>query len=119
MNKFGIGQSVRRVEDDRFLRGAGSYIDDVELPRQCHGVVLMSPHAHARIRRIDVSKALAADGVVAVLTGVDVVADGLGGFPPLIMPEDMGGPKGFKTIRPLLVADVVRCVGDRVAPFHG
>lgn len=115
MNKFGIGQSVHRVEDERFLRGAGAYIDDIALPRQCHGVVVMSTFAHARIRKIDVSKAARAEGILFVLTGADVIADGLGGFPPLFMPEDMGGPKGFKTSRPLLAADIVRFVGDRVA----
>lgn len=115
MNKFGIGQSVQRVEDERFLKGAGAYIDDISLPRQCHGVVVMSTQAHARISRIDVAAAREAEGVVCVLTGADAVADGLGGFPPLFMPEDMGGPKGFKTSRPLLAADIVRFVGDRVA----
>ena len=115
MSKFGIGQSVQRVEDERFLRGAGAYIDDIALPRQCHAVVLMSTQAHARIAKLDVSKAKAAEGVVCVLTGADAVADGLGGFPPLFMPEDMGGPKGFKTSRPVLAVDVVRFVGDRVA----
>ena len=50
-NKFGIGQPVTRVEDPRFLTGRGSYVDDISLPRQTYGVVLRSPHAHARIDR--------------------------------------------------------------------
>ena len=54
MAKFGIGQAVRRVEDARFLTGAGRYVDDIVLPGMCHGVVLLSPHAHARIKKIDV-----------------------------------------------------------------
>ena len=115
MNKFGIGQPVRRVEDQRFVTGRGRYVDDIALPRQAHGVVVLSPHPHARIRRVDVSRAQRADGVLAVLTGADVVADGLGGLPPLFMPEDRGGPKGHRTFRPILVADRVRHVGDRVA----
>jgi carbon-monoxide dehydrogenase large subunit len=115
MNKFGIGQAVRRVEDQRFLTGRGRYVDDVTLPRQCYGAVVMSTHAHANIRRIDTTDAKAMPGVAAVLTGADAVADGLGGFPPLFTPEDMGAPKGYKTLRPVLVADRVRCVGDRVA----
>jgi carbon-monoxide dehydrogenase large subunit len=115
MNKFGIGQPVRRVEDQRFVTGRGRYVDDIALPRQAHGVVVLSPHPHARIRRVDVSRARRADGVLAVLTGADVVADGLGGLPPLFMPEDRGGPKGHRTFRPILVADRVRHVGDRVA----
>jgi carbon-monoxide dehydrogenase large subunit len=115
MNKFGIGQAVRRVEDQRFLTGRGRYVDDVSLPHQCYGVVVMSPHAHATIKRVDTSAAKAMDGVLAVLTGADAIADNLGGFPPLFTPEDMGGPKGYKTARPVLIADRVRCVGDRVA----
>jgi len=113
--KFGIGQAVRRVEDQRFLVGAGRYVDDIDLPRQLYGVAVLSTHAHALIKSIDVTEAAALDGVVCVLTGADVVADGLGGLPPKFMPEDMGGPKGYRTSRPLLVNDRVRCVGDRVA----
>jgi len=114
VNKFGIGQPVPRVEDPRFITGRGRYVDDYELPRQCHGVVVMSPHAHARIKRIDTAKAKAAPGALAVLTGADVAADKLGGFAPP-MPEDMGGPKGFRTLRAILEAGKVRAVGDRVA----
>jgi carbon-monoxide dehydrogenase large subunit len=114
VNKFGIGQPVPRVEDPRFITGRGRYVDDIELPHQCYGVVVMSPHAHARIKRVDTAKAKAADGVLAVLTGADVVADKLGGLAPP-MPEDMGGPKGFRSLRAILAADKVRAVGDRVA----
>ena len=112
--KFGIGQPVRRVEDQRFLSGTGRYVDDITLPRQCYGVVVQSPHAHARIKSIDAGAARAADGVICVLTGKDVQADGLGSIPP-VMPEDMGGPKGYRTFWPLLIADKVRAVGERIA----
>ncbi len=114
VNKFGIGQPVRRVEDQRFITGRGSYVDDIVLPRQCHGVVVMSPHAHARIKRIDTAKATALKGVLCVLTGQDAAADGIG---TLLgpMPEDVGGPKGYRARRPLLAVDKVRAVGDRVA----
>jgi aerobic carbon-monoxide dehydrogenase large subunit len=74
----------------------------------------MSPHAHARIRQIDTAKAKAAAGVLAVLTGADVLADKLGSLAPP-MPEDMGGPKGFRTLRTILATDKVRAVGERVA----
>ena len=114
MNKFGIGQPVTRVEDPRFITGRGRFVDDIDVPHQCYGVVVMSPHAHARIKRVDTAKAKAADGVLAVLTGADVVADKLGALAPP-MPEDMGGPKGFRTLRAILEADKVRAVGDRVA----
>ncbi len=60
MAKFGIGQPVRRVEDQRFLTGQGHYVDDIVLPAMVHGVNLLSPHAHAKIKRIDVAKAKAA-----------------------------------------------------------
>jgi len=115
VTKFGVGQSVRRVEDRRFLVGAGRYLDDINLPRQCFAVPVLSTHAHALIRGVDATKAAASDGVLCVLTGADVQADGLGGLLPKFMPEDMGGPKGYRTQRPLLVSDRVRCVGDRVA----
>ena len=67
-----IGQNMKRVEDPRLLAGQGRYIDDVALPGMLHAAVLRSPHAHARIRSIDVSRARALPGVVAVMTGADV-----------------------------------------------
>jgi aerobic carbon-monoxide dehydrogenase large subunit len=115
MSKFDIGKAVRRVEDQRFTAGAGVYVGDLVLPRQCYGVVVLSPHAHALIKKIDVGAAKAAPGVLCVLTGADAVADGIGGIPPFFMPESWGGPKGFSTTRPVLLADRVRCVGDRAA----
>ena len=76
---------------------------------------MLSPHAHAKITKIDVTAAKEAPGVVCVLTGADAFADEIGGIPPHFMPEHWGGPKGFATIRPILLADFVRCVGDRIA----
>jgi aerobic carbon-monoxide dehydrogenase large subunit len=113
--RFGIGQGVRRTEDPRFLTGRGTYVADIELARQTHAVFLYSPHAHARIRGIDASAALALPGVHAVLTGADWAKDGLGTLDPEAMPEDMGGPKGYRTKRPPLAIDRVRQVGERVA----
>ena len=115
MAKFGIGQAVRRVEDRRFLLGQGRYVDDISLPGQCYGVTVLSPHAHARIKRIDVAKAKAAPGVLCVLTGADAVAEKLGSFTAHLMPEDFGAPKGHRTFQPVLNAEKVRFVGDRVA----
>ncbi len=126
MNKFGIGQPVKRVEDQRFLTGRGRFVDDIDLPRQAYGTLVMSPHAHARIKRVNISRAKAADGVICVLTGADAVAEKLGGFMPLFMPgdraggaagspEDVGGPKDYRTTMPVLVSDRVRRVGERVA----
>jgi carbon-monoxide dehydrogenase large subunit len=115
MAKFGIGQAVRRVEDQRFLIGQGRYVDDMVLPAMGHGVNVLSPHAHARIKRIDVSKARAAPGVLLVLTGEDAKADKVGALTAHLMPEDFGAPKGHRTFQPLLVSDKVRYVGERVA----
>ena len=78
MAKFGIGQAVRRVEDQRFLTGTGAMSTTSTCRGQCHGVTVLSPHAHARIKRIDVAKAKAAPGVLCVLTGADATADKLG-----------------------------------------
>jgi aerobic carbon-monoxide dehydrogenase large subunit len=113
--KFGIGQSVRRVEDRRFITGHGRYVDDINLPHQCYGAVVYSPHAHARIRRIDAARAKAAPGVLCVLTGPDAAAEKLGAFTPFLMPEMLGAPKGYRTFWPVLAVDKVRFVGERVA----
>jgi carbon-monoxide dehydrogenase large subunit len=115
MNKFGIGQPVRRVEDQRFLTGRARYVDDIQLPHQVYGAVVTSPHAHARIRGVDTRAAAAAPGVLLVLTAADAKADKLGGIPPLFMPEDMGGPKGHRTFKQLLAGDKARHVGERIA----
>ncbi|HEY7973248.1 MAG TPA: xanthine dehydrogenase family protein molybdopterin-binding subunit, partial [Xanthobacteraceae bacterium] len=114
VSKFGIGQPVRRVEDQRFLTGRGRYVDDIDLPQQAFAVLVMSPHGHARIKRIDTAAAKKADGVLAVLTAKDVADEKLGMLIP-IMPEDFGAPKGYRASRPLLAGDKVRHVGDRVA----
>src|ERR1700684_4666002 len=119
MSKFGIGQAVRRTEDQRFTTGSGQYVGDIELARQCYAVAVLSPHAHALIKRIDVTAAKAAPGVVCVLTGADAAADNVGGIPPFFMHEDWGGPKGFATTRPLLVTDRVRSMGDHVSFVAG
>src|SRR5216684_426467 len=73
MAKFGIGQAVRRVEDQRFLQGLGRYVDDISLPGLCHGVTVLSPHAHARIKRVAfvVAETLAQARDAAELVEVD------------------------------------------------
>src|SRR5260221_7795708 len=114
MNRNGIGQAVRRVEDQRFLTGHALYVDDIQLPHMLHGAVVMSPHAHAKIRSIDVKPALASPGVHLVLTGADAKADTMEGLPPLFMPEDMGGPQGYRTFGPMLEPEKARYVGDRI-----
>ena len=66
MARFGIGQAVRRVEDARFLKGAGCFVDDMSLPGQVYGIAVYSAQAHARITLVDTSAARAAPGVVLV-----------------------------------------------------
>ena len=100
----GIGHSVRRVEDDRFIRGAGNYIDDIKLPRMLHMAILRSPFAHARITGIDASRAQALPGVVAVVTGELMAQHNLAW-----MPTFSGDTQA------VLVTDKVRFQGQEVA----
>src|SRR5262249_62070235 len=75
----GVGKPVRRREDPRLVTGAGCYTDDVNLPGQAYASMVRSPHAHARIVRIDKAAALASPGVVAGFTGAELVAAGVKG----------------------------------------
>jgi len=113
--KFGLSQPMRRVEDPRLLRGNGRYTDDISLPGQAYGVVVRSPHAHARIRGIDKSPALATAGVLAVFTGEDLKAMGLGDVPCAIPLKNRDGSDRAQTPRPALAVRRVRHVGDPVA----
>ena len=115
MGQFGMGQSVRRSEDQRFITGHGRYTDDINLPHQAYAYVLRSPHASARISRIDVSAALAAPGVIGVLTGKDLEADGIGPIPCTAPITNIDGTPGKYPPHPALVTDRVRHVGDQVA----
>ncbi|MDE2208169.1 MAG: xanthine dehydrogenase family protein molybdopterin-binding subunit [Betaproteobacteria bacterium] len=108
-----IGQSVRRKEDARFLTGAGQYTDDVTLPNQTHAYFLRSPHAHAKIRSIDTSKAKAAPGVVAVYTGADL--EGVNGLPCGWLITSVDGTPMKEPPHPVLAKGKVRYVGDHVA----
>ena len=76
-----IGASVKRKEDYRFLTGSGQYTDDIVLPQQTYGIFVRSPHAHARLGKVDTEAARAAPGVVAVFTGADLAAAQVGGLP--------------------------------------
>ena len=80
MTATGIGARVRRKEDQRFVTGTGRYTDDFNRPGQAYACFLRSPHAHANIRAIDKTPALAMPGVIAVLTGDDLAADKIGGL---------------------------------------
>ena len=108
--KFGIGQSMRRVEDVRFVTGAGQYTDDLPLKKALVGYVLRSPHAHATFKISNVDSAKAAEGVQLVLTADDL--SHLGTLPCLAVPDDveMTLPE-----YPVLAKHVVRHLGDAVA----
>ena len=115
MQENGIGASVRRKEDQRFLLGKGRYTDDINVEGQTYACFVRSPHAHAEIEGIDASAATAAPGVVAVLTGDDLAADGIG---PLIcgvtVTSDDGQPHRAPA-HPALAQGKVNYVGDHVA----
>ena len=115
MSKFALGQSVTRIEDAALVQGAGRYSDDFELAGAAHAYVLRSPHAHANILGIDTADARKAPGVLAVLTGADVAADGLGDIPCLVPVTNIDGKPRADTPRPVLARARVRHVGDPVA----
>ncbi|MCL2657128.1 MAG: xanthine dehydrogenase family protein molybdopterin-binding subunit [Betaproteobacteria bacterium] len=111
----GIGAPLPRREDLRMLTGQGRYADDYNLPNQARGYVLRSPVAHAWIRGIDVSGALDVPGVIAVLTGEDYVADGLGHIPCVSIPPTITGKTYHKTPFPPLESERVLAIGSGVA----
>ena len=115
MGEFAIGQGVSRFEDPRLVRGDGRYTDDIKLPGLAHGVVLRSPHAHAKIKSIDTAAAKSAPGVLAVLTSADIKAAGYGDLPvPGGLKRRDGSPM-YRPRYPILVEDRVRWIGDSVA----
>ncbi|MEI7443641.1 MAG: xanthine dehydrogenase family protein molybdopterin-binding subunit [Burkholderiales bacterium] len=113
--RFGSGHAVRRIEDPTLVSGTGRYVDDVSLPGQLHVALLRSTYAHARIKGIDASAALAMPGVVAVYTGADLVAAGVKAMPtPCPFPRPDGKPSVCAPMFPL-ATDTVRFVGEAVA----
>ena len=106
--KFGVGQSVTRVEDQRLLTGKGNFTDDLQAEGQVYGITLRSPYGHARILSVDTEAAKAMPGVLAVYVGADVAHYGA---IPCIVP--LSGD--LKTPRQILCTDRVRFVGDGVA----
>ena len=115
MTSEGIGASVRRTEDKRFLTGNGNYLDDINRPGQAYATFVRSPHAHAKINGIDTSNAVSAPGVLAVYTGKELADDGIG---PLICGWGISSKNGDPhnaPAHPALAVDTVRYVGDAVA----
>src|SRR6266851_1568422 len=115
MGQFGIGQSIKRFEDVRLLRGEGRFHGDVNLPNQVHAVLVRSPHAHARIRGIDGDAARRAPGVLAVFTGADVARVGLGTMKMTLKRTRPDGSPMFAPAHRGLAVDRARHVGDPVA----
>ncbi len=119
----GVGKPVLRREDARLLTGNGCYSDDFSVPGQAYAYLVRSPHAHAHLRRIDVTDALAVPGVFAVLTGHDAAADGLRPIPHRPVPTNphevpLTSPDGsafFIAPHPVLPLDKARFVGEAVA----
>jgi carbon-monoxide dehydrogenase large subunit len=111
----GVGARVARKEDKRFITGAGRYVEDMVVPGMKQAVFVRSPHAHADIRKIDVKAAQKMPGVIAVLTGKELKADGIGNLICgwMIHSKD-GSPMNMGAWSPLAV-DRVRYVGDAVA----
>jgi aerobic carbon-monoxide dehydrogenase large subunit len=115
MGEYAIGQPVPRFEDPRLIQGAGRYVADMVFPGMAFGYVLRSPHAHARIRKIDTARAKAAPGVLAVLTGADYKAAGFGDLPVPGGLKRRGDTPGYRPRYPALVEGRVRMIGDYVA----
>src|SRR6516164_8632379 len=114
-NYQGIGAPLRRVEDKRFLTGRGRFVADIELSGALACALVRSPHAHAAIRRIDAAAALAAPGVVAVLTGADMAEDGVAPMRPLWVVRSREGSPMAEPARFALARETVRHVGEPVA----
>ncbi len=114
MSATGIGASVRRKEDFRFITGKGQYTDDINRHGQCYAYFLRSPHAHAKINRIDGTEALKSPGVVAILTGEDLAADKVGGLICGWMIHSKDGSAMKAAPHPALAQRKVRYVGDHV-----
>jgi carbon-monoxide dehydrogenase large subunit len=114
-NYQGIGAPLRRVEDRRFLLGRGRFVADIDIPGALHCVLVRSPHAHARIRKIDTAAASTAPGVVAVFTGADMAADGAAPMRPLWIIKSRDGTPMAQPPRYPLARETVHHVGEPVA----
>ncbi|MBR1220621.1 xanthine dehydrogenase family protein molybdopterin-binding subunit [Bradyrhizobium sp. U87765 SZCCT0131] len=113
--KFGVGQPVRRKEDDTLVRGRGTYTDDLRVPGQAYAWIVRSSHAHGVIRGIDLAAARAMPGVLGAWTGADLAAAGYGTFGTGVPLKNRDGSPIHQTNRPALALDRVRFVGDPVA----
>jgi aerobic carbon-monoxide dehydrogenase large subunit len=114
-NPSGLGKSVRRLEDARFITGNGRYTDDINRAGQTHAVFVRSPHAHATIKSIDLAAAKKSPGVRAILTGKELAADKIGGLICGWAIFNKDGSPMSAGAHPALAVEKVRYVGDHVA----
>jgi carbon-monoxide dehydrogenase large subunit len=115
MTATGVGASVKRKEDHRFITGKGRYTDDINLKGQTHAYFVRSPHAHATIKSINTKKAAGMPGVLGVFTGADVAEDKIGGLICGWMIHSKDGSPMKAGPHPILAVGKVRYVGDHVA----
>jgi aerobic carbon-monoxide dehydrogenase large subunit len=115
LQKYGVGQPVRRKEDDTLVRGKGKYTDDFNLPGQAYAWIVRSSHAHGVIRSIDTEAAKSMPGVLGVWTGTDLAAADYGPFTCALPMKSRDGTPLHQTNRMALMTDKVRYVGDAVA----
>src|SRR3984957_8215383 len=104
-----IGSPLDRIEDFRLLTGAGTFVGDLKPDKLLHAVILRSPFAHGRIRRIEAGPARSLEGVAAVLTGAEI------GEVPILPIRQHGQPEGEPSRPPLIADKKVRYVGERIA----
>ncbi|HEY4136249.1 MAG TPA: xanthine dehydrogenase family protein molybdopterin-binding subunit [Alphaproteobacteria bacterium] len=114
MGEFAIGQPVGRFEDPRLLRGGGNYVDDMAFPNMAYGVVLRSPHAYAKILKLDATAAKKAPGVLAVLDGEDWLNSGFDDMPRADGKKKRDGSPMYRQHFPALAKSRARYVGDPV-----
>jgi len=115
MREMGLGRPVPRTEDLQLLRGLGRYTDDIVLPREARLYVLRSPHAAARLAKIETTKAAKAPGVLAVLTGADLLKENFNPFPSRMPRQRADGSPNYVPPLRALAVEHVHYVGDPVA----
>src|SRR5258706_12988487 len=113
--RFGSDLGAVRSEDEPLLTGRGRFADDLNLPGQAHGVFVRATTGHARIRRVDIERAGAMPGVLAIITGADLTAAGLGGIPPVASAAGRDGAPMIAAAMPVLADGHIRFVGEAVA----
>src|SRR5215813_15361407 len=115
LQKYGVGQPVRRKEDDTLVRGKGKYTDDFSLPGQAYAWIVRSSHAHGVIKGIDTKTAKTMPGVLGVWTGTDLASGNYNPFTCGLPLKSRDGTPLLQTNRPALATDKVRFVGDPIA----